>query len=1138
MGYRLGAVPRFSQFSFVQSLDRRAGHRTVHGAAFLALFLLSVGGCHHGGGAPTPKPDAGRDGAACSPDGGAGKANGAACGCAADCASAFCVDGLCCNSACAETCKACNTPAAPGVCSLVPAGTAPRSPDTCPQSPLQTCGLDGTCDGKGACRSYEQGTVCSPGTCAGAAVGGIRICDGNGSCTSGASIICQPYNCDSKTNACVATCASDADCVENVKCVAGSCGLKPLGAICTASTQCASNFCADGVCCNTACSGPCVSCNQSGRIGTCGPTARGALDPHKVCATTDQSTCGQTGACDGVGGCAKYAAETVCVPPTCSGNRVNTAGTCDGLGTCRMPGVQECGTYQCSGGACINHCASDSDCVTGHSCVNGSCGPKSLGQPCSAGSECASTNCVDGVCCNSPCTAACHSCALSTSLGTCAPSPAAASDPHGMCSDSGAGSCGTDGTCDGAGSCHKYPKGTTCAAESCSAGIYTPTSTCDANGNCVAPDAIACAPYVCDGNSQCFQACTGNANCSSGNVCNDNSCGLKPIGAFCSADAECQRGNCEQGVCCTTACTGTCQSCAIAGSMGLCTSVASGPDPAGTCVDHGAQGCGTDGKCQAGACEKYQQGTACAAATCPASGTTFTAGSTCDGAGTCVTPGSTSCFPFACGANACKATCATNTDCAPFATCSNGSCGLKSNGAACANGPECSSGICAQGVCCATTCTGTCLSCAASASGPAGTCTPVAAGGTDPTGHCADKGAASCGQTGFCDGNGACALYTAGTQCAAPSCPSGSVTDTLAQTCDGSGTCKPATTQSCTPFACNTAGNACVAVCASNSDCAPGKVCNSGACGLKRLGQACAAGTECDSGNCVDGVCCSSASCGNCQACNLSPNNGSCEPISAGSMEPHGGCAASGTCGNNGTCDGNGHCAFVPVGTSCGTATCSGSTDSPVGACDGSGNCVQPSMSCGAYQCSGNQCRTTCTQNPDCISGDTCQAGSCTNLLPLGSACTSAAQCLNNFCTDGVCCSSGPCGKCKSCALGSGATAGTCLPVGQVKDPAGICVDQGSTTCGTNGFCDGTGNCARYPMGTSCASAACSGATRLGASACDGVGNCTPMSMTNCAPYACVAAACNSSCAQAGDCATGYTCSIPDGGPGACVPSM
>src|SRR5579872_2188112 len=38
------------------------------------------------------------------------KTLGSACGCDSDCDSGFCIDGVCCASACQDTCKACNVP--------------------------------------------------------------------------------------------------------------------------------------------------------------------------------------------------------------------------------------------------------------------------------------------------------------------------------------------------------------------------------------------------------------------------------------------------------------------------------------------------------------------------------------------------------------------------------------------------------------------------------------------------------------------------------------------------------------------------------------------------------------------------------------------------------------------------------------------------------------------------------------------------------------------------------------------------------------------------------------------------------------------------------------------------------------------
>lgn len=63
------------------------------------------------------------------------------------------------------------------------------------------------------------------------------------------------------------------------------------GAACTEALPCASGFCVDGVCCETACDGACEACD--GAVdGSCAPIARGA-DPDNECALT----------CDGEGAC-------------------------------------------------------------------------------------------------------------------------------------------------------------------------------------------------------------------------------------------------------------------------------------------------------------------------------------------------------------------------------------------------------------------------------------------------------------------------------------------------------------------------------------------------------------------------------------------------------------------------------------------------------------------------------------------------------------------------------------------------------------------------------------------------------------------------------------------------------------------
>jgi hypothetical protein len=51
----------------------------------------------------------------------------------------------------------------------------------------------------------------------------------------------------------------------------------------------------------------------------------------------------------------------------------------------------------------------------------------------------------------------------------------------------------------------------------------------------------------------------------------------------------------------------------------------------------------------------------------------------------------------------------------------------------------------------------------------------------------------------------------------------------LPRTCDGAGTCQPATTSNCTPYTCDSATAMCYArPCSTNQQCATGHTCNTG----------------------------------------------------------------------------------------------------------------------------------------------------------------------------------------------------------------------------------------------------------------------------------------------------------------------
>jgi hypothetical protein len=96
------------------------------------------------------------------------------------------------------------------------------------------------------------------------------------------------------------------------------------------------------------------------------------------------------------------------------------------------------------------------------------------------------------------------------------------------------------------------------------------------------------------------------------------------------------------------------------------------------------------------------------------------------------------------------------------------------------------------------------------------------------------------------------------------------------------------------------------------------------------------------------------------------------------------------------------------------------------------------------------------------------------------------------------------------------------VPAGQ--DPLSQCNDAGSTTCGTNGSCNGSGACQKYAAGTACAAATCAGSTLTAATACDGNGTCATPTTSSCAPYVCGTAACKTTCAGNTDCVSPNVC--------------
>jgi hypothetical protein len=435
-------------------------------------------------------------------------------------------------------------------------------------------------------------------------------------------------------------------------------------------------------------------------------------------------------------------------------------------------------------------------------------------------------------------------------------------------------------------------------------------------------------------------------------------------GAPCNVSTTCASGHCVDGVCCESACSGTCEACARASTGqadGTCAPVLAGKDPHRDCADDGSPACGKNG--------------------------------TCDGASACASYTGAPCTPNPCTEDA-----------------------------------DCTSGHCADGICCDTACSGTCEACTAAkkGSGVDGTCGPVA-DGTDPDAECGAIGTASCAGNGVCDGANACRSPRKGTACAPATCVD-AVTSSAAAVCGALGDCTPAETScspytcDAASAACKTTCTT-AADCAPGGRC-EGGACKLKDFGAPCQGDAECTSGHCADGLCCDQACSGqceacdvSGSEGKCigvtgtprgarSACNGTPPcQGRCNgllrtacayPDTTTSCGPDATCADGGVTAS--TCNGEGLCVSGTTATcapyACGAAACktkcASNTDcAPGNRCDATGACVSDTgpwcssedhvtsadgseTSCGPYRCRGGTCGTACDTDDDCARGAKC----------------------------------------------------------------------------------------------------------------------------------------------------------------------
>lgn len=77
--------------------------------------------------------------------------------------------------------------------------------------------------------------------------------------------------------------------------------------------------------------------------------------------------------------------------------------------------------------------------------------PCAAGKLCAVNTDCVTDNCVDGVCCSTPCAGTCVACILSGLTGTCSNIPSGQSDSF------PAGTCTGTNRCNGLGACKLVP---------------------------------------------------------------------------------------------------------------------------------------------------------------------------------------------------------------------------------------------------------------------------------------------------------------------------------------------------------------------------------------------------------------------------------------------------------------------------------------------------------------------------------------------------------------------------------------------------------------------------------------------------------------------------------------------------------
>ncbi len=628
-------------------------------------------------------------------------------------------------------------------------------------------GTDQDCDGT----TDEAFVDCGQQRCE--AVGsGMYQESGDSGCESGACVDPTPIECGLYTcvdtadegDTCATMCAPDGTdddlyCVRAAHCEDGGCEPDvPNGSVCDEDSDCASNHCDNGFCCDAGgtCCAVDMDCPGYPGDGVVCETARDCAGTRGTISCNDTT----------------FACETM------SGIPDDTACDTDIL-------ADECGLFRdiyCDGSAdqmggpsCPTSCTMDSQCDDiAHCDPPGFCFPDLPdGEPCNEPSDCGSGHCQNGFCCAS---------------GDCCRT---ATDCPGSYSSAP--------TCDDTRACQGTRDAAECVSSICGTAVDQPddsacTSSIEAD-TCGLYPTIRCTGNITQSAPTCAASCTSDSDCDEPAHCDGGMCLMdQPDGTACDEASDCVSGYCGNGFCCSG---GDC--CASATDC-----PASYAEPSQCTV--------------AATCQGQRRDRVCTATSRCETGPLVDDDSGCVG----LTSNECGLFPSVmCSAmqnqssdqmSRCDTMCTVDTDCDPGAFCNGmGQCEAEGDpGDPCTATNQCSGSLsCIDGVCCMSACSGTCEAC--NVPGNLGTCTAVP-DGTDPAGEC---GAVDCssyfdgfsGDTCYekldapasavaCNGSRSC--QTAADIC--PGQPQGPARTTCDDTCQDpqSGTCTGTTPPNCT----------------------------------------------------------------------------------------------------------------------------------------------------------------------------------------------------------------------------------------------------------------------------------------------------------------------------------------------------